>query len=184
MPLTCILLAAGSSSRLGRPKQLVTFRGRPLIRHAAETAIEAGVPKLVVIVPAASPDIVAALDGLVLETIENPGAAEGIASSIRLGVGKTSGPWLLLLCDQPLVTQQHLRALMAAGGPIAATQHRDGHPGVPALFDVSMRDELMGLRGDQGARRILEAHRDSLHRIEFVEASVDVDTEEDVARFE
>ncbi|MEO6260144.1 MAG: NTP transferase domain-containing protein, partial [Thermoanaerobaculia bacterium] len=98
MPLTCILLAAGSSSRLGRPKQLVTFRGRPLIRHAAETAIGAGVSKLVVIVPADSPDIVAALDGLELETIENPDAAEGIASSIRLGVGRTAGPWLLLLC--------------------------------------------------------------------------------------
>ena len=184
MPVSCIVLAAGGSSRLGRAKQLVLFRGRPLVRHAAEVALQSGASKVVVIVPASAPEIVAALDGLSLHTIENPDAIEGIASSIRCGVGNTPGPWLLTLCDQPLVTPQHLQALLGASGLIAATRYPDGRAGVPAWFDASLRDELMALRGDAGAQRVIGADSARVQLVDFEEASVDVDTEEDVARLE
>ena len=184
MPLSCIVLAAGSSSRLGRAKQLVLYRGRPLVRHAAELALQSGASSVVVVVPSSAPEIVAALYGLMVGTIENPDAAEGIASSIRCGVRQTPGPWLLMLCDQPLVTPEHLRDLAGTSGLIAATQYPDGHAGVPARFDASMHDELMALRGDAGAQRVIGADSARVQLVDFEEASVDIDTEEDVARLE
>lgn len=182
MPVTCILLAAGSSSRLGRSKQLLLIHGAPLVLHAAQVAIASGAVRVVVVVPPGAAGILTALAGLPLETIENPDAAEGIASSIRCGVRSTTGPWLLTLCDQPRVTPGHLQALMSAGGSIAATQYPDGRAGVPALFAIPLREELLALRGDSGAQRVIGAHRDLVQLVPFGEAAIDIDTEEDLAQ--
>lgn len=182
MSVTGVILAAGNSSRLGRAKQLLKFRGRPLIRHAAEVVIQSGVARVVVIVPAKAAEIVAALFGLDVAVIENAAAWEGIASSIRLGVEATPGPWLITLCDQPLVTEGHLRSLLQSGGPIAASRYPDGGAGVPALFGHSLRDELLALQGDRGARQIIESRPERVRFVDLGEASLDIDTEEDVAR--
>jgi len=133
--ITCIVLAAGASKRLGRPKQLVAFEGQPLVVRAARIA--AGVARTIVEIP---PDV------------------------------------LITLCDQPLVTSDHLRALIDARAPIAATGYK-GISGVPAFFAANFREELLALRGDSGARRVIDAHRDEVVTVPFEPAGFDVDTD-------
>ena len=166
---TIIVLAAGASKRLGRPKQLVHFEGEPLVVRAARTAA-AVAPTIVVI----SPALRDAIRGF--EVVENPNATEGMASSIRAGVQATSGDVLIMLCDQPLITSEHLRALVDARAPIAATGY-SGISGVPAFFAAKFREELLALRGDAGARSVIDAHRDEVVTIPFEAAGFDVDTD-------
>lgn len=171
---TAIVLAAGSSTRLGRPKQLLTLDSETLVARATRIAREA-VGEVLVVIPtwgggAGWPDDA--------PTVVNHHADEGVASSIRLGVGACDGDVLLVLCDQPRITAAHLRALVDANAPIAATAYA-GIVGVPAYFSRIYRSELLALRRDVGARRILEAHRDLVAAIPFEDAAIDIDTEED-----
>ena len=169
-----IVLAAGASSRLGRPKQLLLFEGEPLVVRAARIA--SAVADTLVVVP---PDraIYEALGGFNL--IENIDRDEGVASSIRVGVAATEGDVVLMVCDQPMITAGHLQALIDAKSPIAATGY-NGIAGVPAFFAAKFRGELLALRGDVGAKRVIEAHRDELVTIPCAAAALDVDTEADV----
>ena len=171
MPVTCIVLAAGASKRLGRPKQLVHFEGEPLVVRAARIA--AHVVATIVVIP---PDgaIRDAVRGFT--AVENPNPSEGMASSIRRGVEATEGDVLITLCDQPLVTSEHLRTLIEARAPIAATGY-NGISGVPAFFAAKFRAELLALRGDAGARSVIDAHRDQVVTIPFEAAGFDVDTD-------
>ncbi len=171
MPVTCIVLAAGASRRLGTPKQLIDFHGEPLVRHAARVAL-AVAPSIIVVTSAAVRE---ALRGIDVTIVDNPEAAEGMASSIRRGVTAAEGDVLITLCDQPLVTSEHLRALIAAAAPLAATGY-GGIAGVPAFFAAEFRGQLLALRGDTGARQIIEAHRSRAAVIPFEAARFDVDT--------
>jgi len=174
VPVTCIVLAAGASKRLGRSKQLADFEGEPLVRRAARTALAAA-PTLVIVASQAVRD---ALRGLDVGIVENPDASEGMASSIRRGVAAAEGDVLIMLCDQPRVTAEHLQALIAAGAPIAATGY-GGIAGVPAFFAAEFRSELLALRGESGARPIIDAHRARAVVIPFEAARFDLDTDAD-----
>ena len=156
MRVTAIVLAAGFSRRLGRPKQDVIFEGETLLERARRVASEA------------------ADDVIVVTRENNPEAEEGMASSIRAGVSAApAGARILItLCDQPLVTAAHLRALIAVDAPIVATGY-SGIAGVPAIFAPQFVPELLALRGDVGARSIIERH--GAHVIAFEDAAVDVD---------
>ncbi|HYI08781.1 MAG TPA: NTP transferase domain-containing protein [Thermoanaerobaculia bacterium] len=83
------------------------------------------------------------------------------------------------LCDQPLITSDHLRTLLATQAPIAATGY-NGVAGAPAVFAADLRAELLALHGDRGARAVIETHRDSAAVVPFEEARVDLDTEQDL----
>lgn len=160
MRVVAIVLAAGSSSRLGRPKQELVFDGETLLARATRIAREV------------------ADDVIVVTRENNPDADEGIASSIRAGV-RAAGEArvLILLCDQPLITAAHLRALIAVDAPIVATGYR-GIAGVPAVFAPELIPELLALRGDRGARVVIEKH--GAHVIPFEDAGVDIDTDADL----
>jgi molybdenum cofactor cytidylyltransferase len=162
-----IVLAAGFSRRLGHPKQLVEFEGEPLIRRAARIAVQVAETIVVTTPPFA---------GLVRDfrVVINAEAEEGMAASIRAGVSACDDDVLITLCDQPRVTAEHLRVLAAADAPIAATQY-SGTIGVPAYFAREFRDELLALRGDQGAKRIIDAHREVVRAVVFEDAAFDVD---------
>ena len=157
-----IVLAAGFSRRLGRPKQDVVFEGETLLARATRIAREVA-------------------DDVVVVTRENnPHAEEGMASSIRTGVA-LAGPdarLLITLCDQPLVTAAHLRALLAIDAPVVATGYA-GIAGVPAVFAPELVPELLALRGDRGARSIIEQH--GARVVFFEDAAMDVDTRSDIA---
>ncbi|HYO76962.1 MAG TPA: nucleotidyltransferase family protein [Thermoanaerobaculia bacterium] len=162
MRLVAIVLAAGSSSRLGRPKQNVVYRGETLLARAERLAREV------------------AEEVVVITRDNNPHADEGIASSIRAGVAMAGEARLLIvLCDQPLITADHLRALVAIDAPIVATLY-NGIAGVPAVFAPELIPELLALQGDRGARVVIERHRDVTQTIAFEPAAVDIDTESDL----
>jgi molybdenum cofactor cytidylyltransferase len=171
--LRAIVLAAGGSTRLGAPKQLLPFRGTTLLQHAVDTA-RAACERVRVVVNPGLRDAVHGVDVVVNEEWE-----EGMASSIRRGLEGVETAVLLLLCDQPHVTAEHLRSLIAAGAPIAATGYR-GIAGVPAFFAARHLHELRALRGDQGARRLIERH--GAMTIPFEPAGFDVDTAADAQR--
>ncbi len=161
--MTIVILAAGASKRLGHPKQLVEIDGETLLARAYRVA------------SAVAPVVVVTRRELAFgDAVINEHPEEGMASSIRLGVAACDGDVLLMTCDQPHVTSAHLRALIDAGAPIAATAYA-GIAGVPAFFAREFRDELLALRGDVGARSVIERHREVVVAIPLPEAELDVD---------
>jgi CTP:molybdopterin cytidylyltransferase MocA len=163
--VAAVVLAAGSSTRLGTPKQDIVFEGETLVERAERLARAVADDVIVV-----TPDL-------------NRDAAEGIASSIRVGVrlAGDNARILIMLCDQPLITIEHLRNLIAIDAPIVATGYA-GIDGVPAVFAPSFASELLALRGDSGARAIIEAHRDVTRVVPFEDAAVDIDSDEDLRK--
>jgi len=163
--VVAILLAAGSSKRLGASKQEIVFEGETLLARAERMA-RAVADDVIVVTPQLNPD-----------------AAEGIASSIRVGVRMAgdNARILIMLCDQPLITIEHLLDLIATASPIVATGY-SGIGGVPAVFAPEFASELLALRGDRGARAIIEAHRDVVRVVPFEDAAVDIDSEDDLRK--
>jgi molybdenum cofactor cytidylyltransferase len=179
--VTAIVLAAGASRRLGSPKQLVVVGQETLVHRAARIA-RAVAPTIVVIPDTAIATAIRnALADLEVTIVENPDAAEGMASSLRAGVAACDGDVLLTLCDQIEVPSSHLAALVNASAPIAATSY-DGSLGVPAFFSAEFREELLALRGDRGAKTLLQRHARVVMSIALPAAAIDVDDAADVRR--
>src|SRR5689334_9322503 len=105
--VTVVVLAAGASSRLGRPKQLVEWRGETLVHRAARLAVESGLGPVRVVTGARAEDVSRAVAALPVTCVHNPRAEEGIASSIRQGLTGVDTAVLVLTCDQPLLTAEH-----------------------------------------------------------------------------
>lgn len=185
-----VILAAGQSSRMGEPKQLVELEGRTLLRRAVATAIASSCRPVMVVLGAAAARMQRELAGFDARVVENPGWLEGIGSSVRCGIDaarreRTVDSALLLLCDQPLVTAQLIDQLVAAhrdrGARIVACEYA-GTVGVPALFSRDLFDELLALRADAGAKQVIARHGADVVRVPFPGAALDLDTPEDLAR--
>jgi len=185
LPIATLLLAAGSSSRLGRPKQLLPFHGTSLLRHAAQTALDANLGPVFVVLGCRETDCRETLSGLPLKITVNPNWEEGLGNSIAYGmnhIDETSFRAVLLaLCDQPFITATDLRALADAlpGHEMVASDFGDAL-GPPAIITAACFPKLRSLQGPQGAR-ILIKECTSLVTVPCHHASVDVDTEADVA---
>ena len=174
------VLAAGRSARMGQPKALIEFGGEPLIRRAVRVALGAGCDRTFVVwgaVPLCAPCL-----GLDATLLFNPQWEEGIAASIRVAAENARGSRLLLMTvDQPLVTSEHLRALLASDAPVVATGY-SGIAGIPAVFAPAVLGELLELEGDRGARGVIEAHRRELEVVTLEDAAFDVDSATDLER--
>ncbi|WP_400191561.1 NTP transferase domain-containing protein [Hymenobacter sp. B81] len=186
-----LLLAAGASSRMGRPKQLLPYRGRSLLRHAAETAVAVGCGPVLLVTGAEHETLLPEVAGLPVQVVPNAAWAEGLSSSIRAGLaaaealpGRCRGV-LIVLADQPLVTPALLGQLVAlhrqSARPIVAAAYDDGL-GVPALFGAEVFAELRALRGAAGARHLLAANPGRVQPLPGAAALLDVDTPADYAR--
>lgn len=177
-----IILAAGGSRRLGRPKQLVEFGGKTLIRHAAEIALGTKCRPVVVVIGADSERVRSELKGLDVRAVENLEWETGMDSSIRAGLKEVADVEgvVMMLCDQPLVTSDIIEKL-AMSSRLAGAEYGGG-VGVPAFFGREFFGELNGLKGDEGAKRILI--RNNAEKIPCPEAEVDVDTPDAAALFE
>jgi molybdenum cofactor cytidylyltransferase len=184
-----IILAAGASSRMtgGVPKQLLVFRGKTLLRRAAETALASNFdPVITVVLGAGAERLKTEIEDLPIRIVVNEEWASGMSSSIRAGLSSFSRENLeaaiVILCDQPLVTTETLNSLyevfQRTGKPIVACKYKKTI-GVPALFTGGFFDRLMNLRGDQGAKKLLAEHRDEAAFVSVPEAAFDVDTFED-----
>ncbi|MCP3169864.1 nucleotidyltransferase family protein [Myxococcus qinghaiensis] len=190
-----VLLAAGGSSRLGHPKQLVVHQGKTLIRRAAEAAVSLGGGPVVVVLGAHREAIASELNGLPVQLVTHPDWALGPGGSLTTGLSallSNSAPGapsvdgvLVMLCDQLTVGAAHLAALVATwrstGAAIVASAY-DGTRGVPALFARSVFDELASLPPEQGARGVIAHEPSRVVTVPLPGGDEDVDTPLDLAR--
>lgn len=187
-PLPAVLLAAGGSRRLGRPKQLVRFQGETLVHRTARLVLEAGFAPVLVVIGAEREAVAAALADLPVTCVCNPEWATGLASSIRAGIARLPSGCagvLLLVCDQVALTAAHLAALReafrAAPGLPAASAYGGGL-GIPALFPASLFPDLLRLQGDRGAKALLVPA--AVRAVPFPDGSREVDTPGDLEALE
>jgi len=185
MKLAAVLLAAGDSSRFGKPKQLAIFQGEPLVRRGVTAANKAGCAPIVVVLGADAAQITPVLTGLPVSLIENANWSNGVGSSIAVGLKRALGmvadldAAILLACDQPFVNAAALRRLIQLRveneNPIVASAYA-GTLGIPVLFDRSCFGDLLQLRGDSGAKEIIFARRSDVTAFDFPAAAIDIDT--------
>ena len=191
MTVAGVLLAAGNSQRMGRPKALLLYRGRTLLHHAIETlCATACSPRIVVVNPEVEKSCWLR-DEVEVALVVNPDPRRGLSSSLRMALDAIEGRArleriegiLITLVDQPLVTPEHLNAVLAAGAAtgLAATTW-PGAFGPPAFLYRSFFSSLKDLRGDEGAKKILSENMDRLRLIDFPDAALDVDDAADYAR--
>ena len=189
--VAAIILAAGGSSRFGRPKQLVEFDGISLVQRAIKAASEGGCRAIVVVTGSDSQQIAAKIVQSDVSTVENGDWQEGIASSIRTGVRhliQTASPVsavVLMVCDQPFVSGQIVAELIdkwRAADKLIVASNYSNTLGVPALFDRSCFEELLHLQGDTGAKPIILKDPQRVAQIPFPEGHYDIDTEAASAR--
>ena len=194
MRVATILLAAGSSTRLGSPKQLLRQNGTTLVRHMAGIALSLQAGPVVVVLGANEEKISQELAGLPLITPVNTNWAEGLAASLRVGLTALSDEpsidaFLILLTDQPHVTADLLRQLIdvrrETGRGIVASRYADpAHLGVPALFAIRYKTDFLQFTGDVGARKLIRQHSDDCAEVPFPLGAVDLDTPQDVERWQ
>lgn len=182
-PVTGLVLAAGGSKRLGRPKQLLPFGSSTMLEHVLATARSCRFQQLLCVVGGTD-----AVRGTVelagVQVVENPQFGEGCASSIAAAlsvVDPRSELLVLMLGDQPGVSAEIVATLLAGRGaaPLAACAYADGR-GHPLVFTRSMFGELASLHGDKGVWKLLDRHAGEVVDVP-IEGSIprDVDTWED-----
>jgi molybdenum cofactor cytidylyltransferase len=181
MRVAAILLAAGSSRRFGRQKLLVPWRGRPLYEHALDalTASPAVVETIIVVQPGFGEPLARPRCRFVV----NPDHEEGMGSSLRAGVRAArddADAYLVALADMPLITPELIASLIAcyaaAGRQIVVPVH-GGRRGHPVLMGRELRESLLGLRGDAGARDIIRAHPEWVGEFETGDEAVVFDVD-------
>lgn len=188
-----ILLAAGSSSRLGQAKQLLPYKGESLIRHAALAAIDADFKPIVVVLGAEADATKKELQNLAVIQVVNSHWEKGLASSIKKGLQEILllepelDGLVLMVCDQPYVNANLLRKLKKAwletGKGLAACTYA-GTVGTPALIARDYFPEIEALQGQEGAKKLLLAYKTFLALVPFPMGKVDIDTPEDLKNLE
>lgn len=178
MRVAAVVLAAGSSSRLGSPKQLVRLGGENLLERAVRVAREAGCAPVVVVLGSSADLIRLQCDLGDACVVVNEDWASGMGGSIGVGVSVLDGVdgCVVMTCDMPAVSTSHLELLMSKSEVIASRYA--GRNGVPAFFPKKNFEELRALSGDKGARELLLG----AHCEDLVGGEVDIDTPGDLER--
>lgn len=186
--LAGIVLAGGGSARMGQPKQVLAWRGRPLVWHAARAALLSGLDPVVVVTGHAAGQVQAALQGLPVQFAHNPAWEAGQSASVIAGLQALPpdcGGALFLLADQPQVSPELIRALAEAHAadlaPLTAPLV-DGRRANPVLFDRVTFPDLLALTGDTGGRALFSRYRVAWVPWLDSQAALDVDTPEDYRR--
>lgn len=172
--LTGLVLAAGSSKRLGQPKQLLPYRGTTLLGWAiAQAEASAALDEVLVILGHASDDILASVTLALAQPVLNPEFGEGCAASYRTGLAaadQRAEGVLILLSDQPGVDAEAIGRVAAAWRAsdarivIASYQNTPGHP---LLFDRQLFPDLAALHGDKAAWKLVDQHPDWVQAVEM-----------------
>jgi CTP:molybdopterin cytidylyltransferase MocA len=202
-PVLGVVLAAGGSTRMGRPKQLAELNGRPLLAHvlrALDDAPVAGgsgglkprppVDRVVVALGGAAGEVLDRVDLGRAEPLVVEGWTAGMGHVLASTLAQAGDDWaavVVLLGDQPLVpagaVARVVEAWRAGAGPVVTATY-GGRPGHPRLFDRRLLPDLLRLTGDTGARDLLAAHPDRVHRVEVGDlgSDADIDVEADLER--
>jgi molybdenum cofactor cytidylyltransferase len=186
-----IILAAGSSSRMGKPKQQLIYKEQTLLQRAIQVAAGITEHKTIVVLGAGNETILQDVDSKIADIVINPDWVQGIASSIKSGITalQTLYPQiqsaLLMLCDQPFVTTELLHQLIKTGGgderSIVASAYQDTI-GVPVYFGKAWFNELLNLQGQEGAKTLLIKYKGQVVTVPFQLGHTDIDTQEDYQR--
>lgn len=184
-----IILAAGSSSRLGQPKQLVSVDGVPLLRKSVLAALEAQYSPVVVVLGSNAEEYKKTIDQLPIEIVIHSQWEKGMGSSLKAGLSHLlkSNPdttaIVVMVCDQPLLTSAHLNTLRQAyqksKKPIIASQYNE-IIGVPALFDHSLFFQLQKIEDTQGAKAVIGSNLNLIETVSWWEGHLDIDTPDDL----
>lgn len=188
MTVAGVLLAAGRSQRMGRPKALLPFHGKTLLHHAVQTlCATACSPRIVVVSREVEEESCWLRDEVDIALVVNPDPLRGLSSSLRVALdaieaceqteaGARVEGILITLVDQPLVTPDHLEAILQAGAATGlAASSWPGAFGPPTFLYRSFFAALRELRGDEGAKKILHANRDGVRLVDYPEAAQDID---------
>ena len=183
-----VILAGGASTRLGRPKQLLQYHGKTLLKHAVNEAINAKVDAVVVILGKGADLFQHEIDEQKVRVVANKDWVEGMASSVRLGLDTLlkAKPYIdaviFMVCDQPHISSSVLNQLITKQQKTTkqiVTCNYGESIGPPALFHKKYFRELAKLNGDVGARNIIEQNKHDVATILFPEGKIDIDTEDD-----
>lgn len=184
MKVHILLLAAGSSSRMGQSKQLMKIGGVPLLVRAAREALAACADVTIVLGAEAEAHRMV-LKGMRVNTVENSEWQRGMGNSLKFGLAevRNSNPCLdaviIIVCDQPAVTTSHLKALMDVGErstkPITASSYK-GTLGVPVLFKKEFFDELASIGDSHGAAKLIRDHAGDVEKVQLAGGETDLDT--------
>lgn len=191
--IAIMILAAGASTRMGRPKQLLPYGEHSFLRHTAEVAVASGYQPIVVVLGAYAEQTRSELSQLPVQVVENGQWSKGMGTSIQVGIqalSTMSDPVeaaVLTLCDQPFVSARIITRLIEAyritGQPIVASAY-SGTLGVPALFRHSFFPKLMALSSREGAKQVIQKHPQEVVSIPFPEGTIDIDTPKDYEQFQ
>ncbi|MBW4612798.1 MAG: nucleotidyltransferase family protein [Desmonostoc vinosum HA7617-LM4] len=183
-----IILAAGASTRMGTPKQLLPYEGRSLIRHALESAIASVCRPIVVVLGANAQAIFPEVNQPDVQVVENPQWNLGMSASIKSGIlalanySESIDAAVIIVCDQPFVSAEVINLLVtgyhSTGKPIVASQYAQTF-GVPALFNQIFFSELASLGENVGARNLIKKHFNQVFGVPFELGAIDIDTPND-----
>jgi molybdenum cofactor cytidylyltransferase len=194
MPVAAIILAAGASRRLGQPKQLIMMGGETLLARAMRLTKEAGANPVLVVLGAFRDAIRASIEFHEAVVVVNQDWQQGMATSIHSGLrsldsdGVLADGVLILSCDQPKLTSQHLRALIdafeAQQAPTIVASAYSSIRGIPAVFPRDAFPALLALRGDTGARALFAHAPCNVISVPFDGGDVDIDLPADLAQLQ
>lgn len=188
-----IILAAGASTRMGEPKQLLPFEGSILVRRACDAALASRCEPVVVVLGANASRIAQEVQSPLVIVVHNERWSEGMGTSVRVGLEALEASdskqvleaAVLLPCDQPHLSSEVLNGLIdahhASGKPIVVSGY-EGVWGVPMLFARSLWPELLALGGSRGAQSIALRHAEEVECVPFPLGALDVDTRDDYER--
>ncbi len=183
-----IIMAAGASSRLGSPKQLLHYAGKTLLQHTVQVALDSIARPVILVLGANEELIKTTIPNTGVHIVSNSEWQEGMASSVRYGIKQllkidplTTGA-LIMLCDQPYVNATLVNDLVAAheknGKKIVASSY-SGTLGAPTFFHKDLFPELLRLKGDVGAKALILQHANEMEAVVFLKGNVDIDTVSD-----
>jgi len=192
--ISAIVLAAGESTRMGFPKLLLSIKGRSLLQHVIDNALQSKVSEVIVVLGADATKLRRETKQSQVQIIENSSYKEGLSSSLKVGlqaISPQAQAVLVLLADQPLVSHAVIDALIdkyEESGSIIMAPVYNGKRGNPVLFDSSLIPELLRVTGDKGGREIIEKHLAQLATVDFESTIIgsDIDSWDDyreVCRF-
>lgn len=185
MKTATVILAAGNSSRLGKPKQLILFNGTTLLQNAVNAALDASSGPVLVVEGYKNYSLP---EHSRLNKVSNTDWSKGMGSSLKLGLTTVENSFkpdrvLVLLSDQPFINPDLIKSLMVArekhDTPIVASYYNNA-PGVPVIFDRSVFKMVQNMSDKEGAKKILLAHPEMVALVKFDAGKIDIDTPEDL----
>lgn len=186
-----IILAAGASTRMGTPKQLLRYGGISLLRHTVNVAIHSVCHPVIVVLGAYFEQIKPEVEHLPIHLVQNTNWTQGMGTSIQVGVkalnqiNPNAEAVVITVCDQPFLSIDAIAQLIdtfhLTHQLIIASEYADT-VGVPALFHRVLFSELVTLNASKGAKQVIKRHERDVFRVSWAEGAIDLDTPEDYER--